>query len=279
MCISFVTSCDIINPEEEIPAYLFVSEFVINNNDDVDEISRGGKIVAANVLIDDVAVGIVSVPGVLPVYDEGTVEVTIDPLVQENGAGDFLQIYPFWTRTEYSTSLVRGDSAFISPTTQYLSGATILGTNFAGADNFFVDDLDGNPETTVTITSVDAQPNEGTIGRIVLTSENPLFDGATSRDIPFETENISRAWLEVQYRTEVPLIFGIRDVGNPGSAIFREYGINIKDEWNTLYFDMLPLLSSQNISQFQLTLTASFPDDFAGSEAEILLDNIKLVYL
>ena len=267
-------SCDIINPAEEIPAYLTVESFTVGENPVVDELSFGANIVSANVLVDGSTVGVVSIPGTIPVFAEGDVTITLDPLVQANGANDILDIYPFWERLDIQVSLIRNDTTRLNPQTRYADNVVIRGSNFSGSDIFFAEDLDGNTSTAVTNSQTGGQPGEGSVGRIVLTPSDALFEAATFTEIDVSTA--SRVWLEVQYKTDASLLFGVQ---RENGDIFREYGVLPKGTWNTLYYDMRPLLLTQNIEKFKLTLSAAFPAGNSADEAVILIDNIKVVYL
>lgn len=272
-------SCEVINPEEDIPAYLNIASFTLADNAGIEEFSLGSKIVAANVLVNERSVGVIPIPGTIPVFADGEATISLDPLVQLNGAGDALQIYPFWERVILSETLTVNDTLIINPQTKYLSEATVFGSDFSGNDILFAQDLDENLQTFVSVTGEGAQPGEGTAGRIVLTSENSRFDGATAEAELIDVSNATRAYLEVQYKTDTNLIFGILDKTDNTGTIFREYGVLPKDSWNTIYFDMNALLLTQGIGRFQLTLSASYPTGSGLDEAIILLDNIKVVYL
>jgi len=280
-CLFLLTqvSCDVINPEEEIPSYLIIEDFTVGSNPDVEALSLSSKIVAANVIVNNETQGVITLPGKIPVFAEGDVTVTLDPLVQENGSADLLQIYPFFKRIDIPANLSFRDSTTISVAeTEYISNALIRGSDFSASNVFFTEDLDGNILTEVNISS-GGQAGEGTVGRIVLTEDNPLFDGATASGVPIEVNSIRQAWLEVQYKTDVDLVFGFRDLSNPtGVQTFREFGVRAKDEWNTLYFDATNLLVSQNITKFQITLTAQFLTGSTAEESIVLIDNVKLIY-
>lgn len=278
-CLFLLTqmSCDVINEEEDIPSYLIIEDFTVGNNPNVEALSFSSKIVGANVLVNNETQGVVSVPGKIAIFAEGDVTVTLDPLVQENGSVDLLQIYPFFERIDIPVNLSLRDSTTISAQTKYVSNAIIRGSDFSASNTFFSEDLDGNILTEINISSVGGQAGEGTVGRIVLTEENPLFDGATASSVPIEIPNLRQAWLEVQYKTDVDLLFGFKRLNVDEN--FREYGVRAKDQWNTIYFDASDLLISQELTEFQVTLTASFPTGSTAEEAVILLDNVKLIYI
>ena len=268
-------SCDIINPEEEIPSYVKIDSFEVEETPDVETFGLGSKIVAANVLINGETAGIISIPGKIPVFAEGDATITLDPLVQENGVDNLLQIYPFFERVDIPVNLTRQDSVSINPKTKHQTDILFRGSTFSGSDEFFTEDLDGNGFTQLSISNVGGQAGEGSVGRIVINAANPIYQAATSESSLIDISNYTQTWLEVQYKSDVDFTFGARDAVNGN---IREFGIRGKDEWNTIYFNMANFLFSNNFLTFQLTINASLPDSWSGDDAEILIDNVKFVY-
>ncbi|MCB0662567.1 MAG: hypothetical protein KDC24_07500, partial [Saprospiraceae bacterium] len=167
----------------------------------------------------------------------------------------------------------------INPTTKYRSncGFAIL-EEFNSSSQIFTDDIDGNTNTAIEITSQDAF--EGTSGKIVLTETNPsiIFGSDIDRNNLTNLPNNGTAvWLEVNFKGDTEIIFGvigIDEFGNPES--FPEFGINRTADWNKVYFDLSQLVQDQRYVAFQIFGGASLPSN--ATEATILLDNIKLVY-
>ena len=268
-------SCDIVNPEEEIPSYLKIESFELEETFDVESFGLSSKIVAANVIVNGETAGVISIPGKIPVYADGETTITLDPLVEENGGDNTLQIYPFFERVDISANFTPRDSTTIDVKTKYKADAFFRGSSFSGSDEFFTEDLDGNGLTQLTISTEGGQVGEGSIGRIVLNAENPAYESATTASALIDISNANQVWLEVQYKSDVDFIFGVTNAANEND---REFGIRGKDEWNTIYFNAANFLISQNITTFQLTITAILPSSWSGGDAEILIDNVKLVY-
>ena len=282
ICLSLIAtivfgqmSCDIINPEEEIPSYLKIESFELEETVDVETFGLGSKIVAANVLVNGETAGVISIPGKLPIFAEGEVTITLDPLVEENGVDNLLQIYPFFERVDIPLTLTRRDSIMINPKTKYSTGNSFRGSTFSGSDEFFIEDIDGNSGTQLTISPTGGQAGEGSVGRVVLNADNLIFIAATSESAMIDIANASNAWLEVQYKSDVDFIFGVRNAMNENE---REFGIRAKNEWNTIYFNAANFLAANNIRTFQLTISASLPGTWSGGDEEILIDNVKFVY-
>lgn len=268
-------SCDIINPEEEIPSYLKIESIEIEETFDQETFGLSSKIVSANVIVDGETAGVINIPGKIPIFAEGDVTITLDPLVQENGASNLLQIYPFFERIVIPATLTRRDSVVVNAKTKYVEGSSFRGSTFSGSDEFFTEDIDENGMTQLNISNIGGQVGEGSVGLVVLNEENPYYEAATSGSVTIDVGTASQIWLEVQYKSDVDFVIGVKDSTGENK---REFGIRAKGEWNTIYFNAANLLFANNITTFQLTMTAVLPASWSGEDAEILVDNVKLVY-
>ena len=80
-----LASCDLINPEEEVPAYLYIDEFTLGPNPNINHGSLSSRITNAYVFVGGDVLGLVSLPALLPVTLTGEQEVIIDPMIRDNG--------------------------------------------------------------------------------------------------------------------------------------------------------------------------------------------------
>ena len=93
------------------------------------------------------------------------------------------------------------------------------------------------------------------------------------------------AYLELDYKTDIPIFVGIIGFDALGQETFSEitYGLNAKDEWNKAYFNYTLLMNTmdqRNTFIYQIRITAQIPienGEFVQENAEIRLDNVKLV--
>ena len=91
----------------------------------------------------------------------------------------------------------------------------------------------------------------------------------------------ARIFLEVNYKTDVNLLFGLIGV-EPGVGTFPnyEFGLVPKDEWNKVYFELTDQVILSDFENYQIGLQAAIPfsnGDFTLDTARIHLDNLKLI--
>ena len=99
-----LTSCEIINPEEAIPAYIQIDTIQFINNS-VAEGTAEQKIVEAWVNVDDDFLGTYDLPASIPVLKSGAANVIVRPGIKDNGIGSLSEIYTFFEPYEASIEL------------------------------------------------------------------------------------------------------------------------------------------------------------------------------
>ena len=177
ICLLLLTSsCDIINPEEEIPAYLSIPSFDLNTDDFSQGTSAHG-IQDAWVFVGGELLGAYPLPATVPVLAEGDQDLFILPGIKRNGISATTGPYPFYNPFETNVTLTRGSVLMVEATTSYASGTIFLmeaQEGFEGSNHQLDEDIDGNGQTEFTISNDDVFEGNG-IGSAILTEENSLF--------------------------------------------------------------------------------------------------------
>ncbi|MEL6923442.1 MAG: hypothetical protein AAFO94_05280 [Bacteroidota bacterium] len=277
--VSLFVGCELINPPEEIPAFMEIDNFELTTRGG--EGSNSHKITDAWVYVNGEFLGAFPLPATVPVLWSGDAELFIDPGIKENGIESTPNIYPYYQRFMSSINLTPGETIQIEPTTRYKTNIDIPYLEpFDGSLHTLQEGFDEDPNTVVDIT--DAEVLEGTgSGRIVLTAANPEILVATSsmlRSLP--TDGLSPVYLEMDYKNDIPFEVGLRGTTNSGVGGFEfRNGLNIKDNWNKVYLNLTESLRVSQLDQYQIAIRAVYPPEgFDESEAVILLDNLKLVH-
>ena len=257
----------------QIPAFLKIDEITFNPTGT--QSSASASIKYAFVYIDDEFIGGYELPIELPVLAAGETQVVIRPGIKANGITETPIEYPAYTSFETTLNFTPEETTSINPEVFYKSNVRFaLNEEFESGNHQFTFDIDENPNTRIEIDGDGAL--EGRSGRISLTS--------TAREVIYGSEiitvlpkNNTPVWLEVDYKTDLPLIFGINAIdGNGNTEQFPEFGINTKQTWNKIYFDLSRFVNLTEFVAFQLFFGASLAEE--DDSAEILLDNIKIVY-
>jgi len=279
-----ITSCDIINPEEPIPAFLFIPEFTLNT-EEATEGTNSQKITEVHIFVANEFLGIFTLPATIPVLEEGLQEVQVFPAIRSNGLGDITDIYPFYTPYQAELEFIPANVDTIFPVTEYQETAKFFfepQESFEDGTLAFAEDLDGNPETTIELTNQVVFEGSGS-GLIQLEQDDDQIELGSNLITEMPNINAITTYLELDYMTEITFLVGVIGFDSQGRIISSaiDKGVNPKDDWNKIYFnftdEMIQLLELGNqLVGYRFVIIA---DLFAGDaeQANIYLDNIKLV--
>jgi len=258
----------------EIPAFISIEN--IRFQPDANQGSTSSNIGFAFIYINDVFVGGYELPVEnIPVLTTGTANILIRAGVKANGIVQNPDEYPPYSDFITTVELTPQQTTVIDPIVKYRDNIRFaINEDFNSESHKFQIDLDIDPETKIEIDGDDAF--EGKSARIRLTADHPdVIVGTDFFDVL--PQNNTPVWLEIDYKTEVPIIFGLTGFDVVGSfEQFPEFVINSKTTWNKIYFDVTEIANLTEFIQFQLFFGASLADE--DDNAEILLDNIKIVY-
>lgn len=275
------SSCNLINPEEQIPAYIYVEPFVMQANPDINAGSLDHRISHVFVYAGEEFLGIYALPALIPVLLEGQQTVLLDPGIRENGVSATIGIYPFYERFQKTLTLTPGQIDTLSPVTRYRTNSKIYFIeDFESGLPIFSEDRDSNPQTYLASSNEEVFEGAGS-GLIRLDTSNFFFDMGTDRAQLFKLQEGGKIYLEVNYKTDVDILFGLIEIDNTGQALsYFEYGLLARDTWNKVYFNLTELVTVTNAEDYQVAITGGLPIEngkFSLSEANVYLDNIKLI--
>lgn len=272
--ITCITSCDIINPEEDIPAFIEILPFEYTP-----ELggSSSTKITDGWVYVNGEFLGAFNLPNTVPVLAEGDVEIIIDAGIKENGIVETPNIYPFYLRYTESVTLIAGEEITIQPTTTYDDEVVnmLLEEDFNDPTLNFTDEIE--------ITEIDTR--EGNSGLFLLDSEDNISLTSFSDPITVFPGAGNIAFLELDYKGDVNVFVGIVGYDGFGQQNFSElsYGATARDDWNKIYFnytELMRLLKERDAVSYQIVVAAQIPIEGgapAMEEAEVRVDNVKFI--
>jgi hypothetical protein len=114
-------------------------------------------------------------------------------------------------------------------------------------------------------------------GIIVLNEDTPLYEGASFEAFVLPADG-TPVVLEMNYKTNTMFTVGI--FAQTATQIIQDpiIYLNPKAEWNKIYINLTNKLwqTSEDVIDFKIFFGAVFQEDV--EEAEILIDNIKLIY-
>ena len=274
-----LSACDLINPAEDIPAYIYIEPFEVQTTPA--EGTNSAKITEAWLSVGPNFLGPYSLPALVPVLEQGEQEIVINAGIKDNGISSSPDIYPFYTPYTLVLDLQPNEVDTIKPVVTYKSSArfAINETFQTGGHLFKLVEL--GPE--IQITSDGAF--EGNSAIIQLTTDEPVVEIATNLSFDNILDNDIRVYVELNYRSDVPVIFGLTGLNNNSQGFgtrLYEPGFSAKSTWNKIYFNLSGTALQGQFESFRLAFFGFIPEDANGEltldEAKIYLDNIKLIH-
>lgn len=273
------TSCEIINPAEEVPAYIHIDKFTLTDPAGSYG-SISSNITDAWINIDGNLLGVYELPITFPVLAKGKHTILIRPGIKANGIAASRKIYPFYTTYTVDTILTESTILTLNPTITYRPETKPvnewLNENFEENGIYF--DTINKSEVALMKTSDPAIVFEGThSGAILLPVGKNMFQCKTSSLFPIPYNN-SSIYLEFNYRNNTEFIIGIY-VNNSTQSILSQsfFHVNPSGEWNKVYLELTDMVyANMNFSSFNVFFGVSKSD--TTKSCEIYLDNIKLMH-
>jgi len=274
LLLCLLNSCDISNPEEAIPAYLKIERFDFSTTPEQGTDSE--QITDVWVFVNDLSLGIYELPATIPSLEVGNQNITVFPVIRENGIRSTPIIYPFYNRFETNMKLVAGETVTIQPATTYVSNAFFeLVEDFNGSGHLL---KGGNANAVKTVDGV---------GQVLLGESETVEFTSTGTFIDLPTNNGLAVFLEFDYQTNVELEIGLVGLDpsptNPVDATFYSVILCPINRWNKVYINLQEVLENSQLPGYKLAFRASTNDTGCGNVTnetpEVLLDNIKFIRL
>lgn len=279
------SSCDLINPEEEIPSYIWIAPFEVQANTGTQG-SASAKITEVWVSVDGTFFGVYPLPAKIPILKTGNSKIKLEAGVKDNGISTTPEIYPFFQALEYNITLKANEIDSIRPNATYRSGIRFaLLENFENNSHVFQTLVTGNESNRMSITNEGAFEGSGS-GLIQLSTQYPAVELATRNTYSGLLAKGTAVYLELNYKAEVPLLVGViaYKAGNlnAGGQILYAAGFNPSENWNKIYFNLSRVVADSKLDEYQIILKTEIPKNADGtinrSNAKIWLDNVKLVH-
>lgn len=262
-------------PDTEVaPAFVEVDDITLSTNPD-----QGANTTAITevwVFADNSFIGAFPLPARIPVGRVGPTELRFEAGVRQNGISQTPDVYEFYSPIVRNLDLVAGATIELGTlNTAYRSDAQfafIEGFETNGS-RIFTDRILGE----ATLIPVQDIVRSGSFsGRLVLSTDDPVIELGTADPFRGLTDQRPYVWLEVDFRSTAPVVWGIQ--GNIGIEPIRIFdpGFQPRNEWTKIYFNLSEIIVRSTLDEYRLVLSTLLPD---GSEsAEVYLDNVKLLY-
>ncbi|MEZ4722665.1 MAG: hypothetical protein R2813_12390 [Flavobacteriales bacterium] len=190
------TSCELYNPEEQIPAYIQIDSFKVVDNLNAIEGSLSHDIRDAWVYVDDQPIGVYQLPAKFPVLaSNGTHKLTIGPGIYVSLSSGLRDNYLYYNaHIDKAFELTSGKTIQLTPITSYRDPndlyTYVLSEDF---ENIYSEaDTFNNSDVALTITRDSSLVYEGTGSGIVKLSSDKqrVYVKTPSVEIPNGSKNV-----------------------------------------------------------------------------------------
>lgn len=275
--ILFLCSCEIINPDEGIPAKLAVDNVFFNS--EVQQGTDSAEISDIWIYVDNDLIGAFEIPFKAPILATGNHNVKLRPGVILNGIAATRSINPFYTSVYKTIDFIPGEFTTINPKFEYVTGVKFP-WNAKGEEDFEAGgiSIDSIAGTSAKIFKSNAEVYQGDYsGEISLDQGHKTFRAKSSNSFVLPKGG-AYVIMEMNIKNqETPLYIGMY-VLLPGNTVKDASHLMIKSgqNWKKLYINFTELVSYYPNA---ISYNVSFKADLGSLDsAKIFLDNIKIMH-
>lgn len=291
-CALTFSGCEIINPAEEVPAYLSFRDarVVLDENTGF----------SSTVSLKDIWFyhsGFLQ--GIYPINSAEDPEATLTiPYINipdtsfyikggitETGLSNFRLPYPFWEDLFFFASQGPGDTTIIEPRFHYIDPTeyTIEASEDFEGISFGLTPFNRsltNADSTTLVRDPDAFMGDWS-GRVDFGPDNRYFEVINAN--PFTLNRSDDIYAEITYRNTVDFQVGLVYLGAGGLFIEEIVTVTPRGSWNTIYVHLIEQVreiinNNGEFTQFWLWIFADGDADGNENDGYIYLDNVRVIH-
>ena len=220
-------SCEIINPDEEIPAYIHIPAYTLTTS--FDQGSASHNITDAWVYLNDDIQGVYELPVTFPVLGSGDQKLTIRPGIKINGIASTRIAYPFFTESVLNVTLEPTVIDTLQLSTTYKTASKFAWIEDFESPGISIESLPFS-DTSLLKTSEQDKVFEGiSSGRIVLDENRKAYHGA-SVDAFKLPGGLTPSYLELDFKTNHPFVVGLIANGSGSTNVLEILVLNTTED-------------------------------------------------
>jgi hypothetical protein len=281
------TGCEIVNPAEELPAYISIQdpEVVIDENTGFATnaglrnvwLYHGGFLQGTYQIDPSVDTN----GRIVPFLQLAQTDFFLDGGIYESGLSSFQIPYPFWDRVTFNWQASVGDTLVITPQFHYIDNSLTespVDEHFDGGSfdlQPFGSALSNADSTFIRLRTDDVFHGTGG-GYVSFGADDRWFEAINIT--PFQTEQSKNIFAEITYKNSIPFSVGLVYQSIIGTGSQSIVTVSPSSEWNTIYVHMISevrsIINSHGpATNFWLWLKADGDD----KEGFIRLDDIRVI--
>jgi hypothetical protein len=272
-----LVSCNIINPDEQEPAYVYVKD--ISFTAGINQGTSNQKFTDVWVYADNSTQLITSVPANVPILKQGSTDIKVFAGIKNNGLSESRIIYPFVKPYEYTSNLQPLATDTVHAAFEYYPTVDIDQKDFESGGTYFVG-LTGDAGAATTVTDP-AYVFEGTrSGLLKLDAGSYLLYKKISN--PLYLTSGENYFLELNYSCNDIFAVGLisTESGTPTKNVVLLINPTTSDTdvptWNKIYID-LGAVPQQHPNADNFEIYFEVASTTGATPISLYLDNIKFL--
>lgn len=275
-----LSACNLINPEEQVPAYLYIPDFNFTTNEGT-EGTDSEKISEIWVYTNAVNLGAYELPARVPILDDGAVSLSARAGIRNNGISATRIVYPFYEPFDITLDLERGVIDTIIPQFTYKENLAFpLNVDF---EEFAVFAAESDSEADFERITDEELVFEGVgCGYAHIGPDQTIFRASTNEQ-QLVLPQTDEVFLEMNYKSNNTFAVGLYAINSAGSSKNLAVIINPTNDdngipqWNKIYIELSPITSATpSATEYEIYLESI--KEAGNSEAHLYFDNIKVVH-
>ena len=272
------SSCEIINPDEDIPSFIRIDKITVNAHQG--QGSDSAYIADSWIYIDDQLVGAFQLPALIPILHQGAQNIEIRSGVLLNGIAATRTINPFYAYQKKVVTLIPDDIVKIDVETTY-NPLTKFVWNSLGQEGFeeggiSIDSVNGS---SIKIEKTSTEVYEGGYsGHIHLDKDHKTYIGQSTEKFVLPRGG-QAVVLEINCKnTSNHFVIGMFVRAVDGKiTIVNHLVVNPGKTWKKLYVNFTELVMQYpQAADFRVFFTAELEP--TNTTTDVYLDNIKLIH-
>lgn len=230
------------------------------------------------VFVDGFVVGVFTLPARIPVIPtKDTTDIRITAGVRQNGMRDVPIEYPFYDAIQLRLPIKSGETRRLTPQFQYRPDSKFDFVEGFELGNIFTSDEDGNPETTMVITTAEAATGARS-GLMLSSASRPRTEVATFSEFLGENNARGAVYLEIEYKSEAEVFVGV--IVRTAVEEIKNYKLILRrnTNWTKVYVDLTDEISNAAVVTYKVVVGTEYPSNAPGTSTNTFIDNVKLIH-